>query len=512
MKNKFQFLFAFFILNSFSNFSFAADGPCWVVGADYYYSNSASAAAACQLAADNSQFTAYCQVYNLYPPTDPTGKYICLGAGSDVYANWYWGDYPQFDYEDPVTGELKVSNAGTCISPDIYNPNNNLCEGSLEDTCSVNEYYQSSTNQCLTIPVCPVNNSFDTVTQECYLNTIDANTPVGTEKLFYRSYPDWVDGPYVTDPSGGVWEITDQIAYGDQVGDIIVVKVTKSELTDIPEGEYDWRTELDDIDPVSGDPYINPNTLSTEEFNYEQFSLTNTYTAGPINTYTEKTSVVNGELETIETEITTATNTDTGTVTETTTTTTTGRTGGSSTTSTTTETELGSAPVVTQTSTGAQTGSETQDLPDSTISGGNTCGNPPVCSGDVLLCGLIQQTYKTRCNIIEEIPDGDDGGLLALQDGVTADLDSFGEEMTLALGETDSLTDFNAAPTAFVAEFNNLFPVSSCSDFTFSWKGTAFTLTCEKTALLRLIMAWAAGIYTLFALYSIAFQRTADKV
>ena len=512
MKNNLLPFIAFFLFSIFANSSFSADGPCWDVGADYYYSNSASAAAACQLAADASQYTAYCTIWNLYPPTDPSGFYICQGASSSNYANWYWGDYPQFDWEDPVTGELKVSNEGTCILPDVYNPSNNLCEGSVEGTCSVNEYYKATTNQCLTIPVCPDNYSFDTTLEECYLNTIDVNTPVGAEKVFYRTYPDWVDGPYVVDPAGGVWEVTNQISYGDQIGDIIVVKVTKTDLTDIPEGEYDWRMDYDDIDPATGDPYINPNTASPEEFTYEQFSLTNTYTSGPLFTETTKTSTVNGELETVETEVSTSTNSDTGTVTETTTTTTTNLGGGSSSTTTTTETLQGGSAVVTQTSSSAQTGTESDDLPDSTISGGNTCGNPPICSGDVLLCGLIQQTFKTRCNIVQEIPDGDDGGLAALQDGVTADLDSFGEGIISSFGETDALSDFNAAPSDLVAEFNNLFPVSACQDFTFSWKSSAFTLTCEKTALLRLIMAWAAGIYTLFALYTIAFQRTPDKV
>ena len=146
-------LYTFFIMMVMSSSALAADGPCWDVGADYYFSNSASAAAACQLAADASQYTAYCTIWNLYPPTDPSGFYICQGASSANYANWFWGDYPQFDWEDPVTGELKVSNAGTCVLPDVYNPSNNLCEGDNSQTCSALEIYDSLSNSCLDAPV-----------------------------------------------------------------------------------------------------------------------------------------------------------------------------------------------------------------------------------------------------------------------------------------------------------------------------------------------------------------------
>jgi len=509
-------LCVFFITMVMSSSALAVTYNCGDPFVDHFFVDAPSAYNACLQAEANRNNTtgnvcSYAQ--DLSSQYGRAIGYRCYNmSGAQYYLvpedpNRYAGKFVQADglirsYIDP----------NSCVAPDIYNSITDACEGDNSQQCTVDEYYKPSTNQCITTPVCPDNYSFDTSLEECYLNTIDPDTPVGTEKVFYRTYPDWVDGPYVVDPSGGVWEVTDQISYGDQIGDTIVVKVIKTDLTDIPAGEYDWRMDYDDIDPATGDPFINPNTAAPEEFSYEQFSLTNTYTSGPLFTETTKTSIVNGELETVETEVSTSTNSDTGTVTETTTTTTTDLGGASSSTSTTTETLLGGSAVVTQTSSAAQTGTESDDLPDSTIVGGNTCGNPPVCSGDVLLCGLIQQTYKTRCNIVQEITDGDDGGLAALQDGVTADLDSFGEGIISSFGETDALSDFNAAPSDLVAEFNNLFPVSACQDFTFSWKSSAFTLTCEKTALLRLIMAWAAGIYTLFALYTIAFQRTPDKV
>jgi len=514
MKNNLLPFIAFLIFVSFSNFSFAGGTGACINHITYYPSCSAAVDAVTiasstqsnpgftqqYVSADDCQYYCKSTVFNPQPqPPNYQARFRHLATK----------DFSTMFYSEDLGGYQDIP---TCTASQIYNSETNICEENISAQCTVDEYYKPSINQCLTIPVCPVNYSFDTTLEECYLNTIDANTPVGSEKVFYRTYPDWVDGPYVVDPAGGVWEVTDQISYGDQIGDVIVVKVIKTDLTDIPEGEYDWRIEYDDIDPATGDPYINPNTATPEEFSYEQFSLTNTYTSGPLFTETTKTSIVNGELETVETEVSTSTNSDTGTVTETTTTTTTNLGGSSSSTSTTTETLLGGSAVVTQTSSAAQTGIESDDLPDSTIVGGNTCGNPPVCSGDVLLCGLIQQTYKTRCNIVQEIPDSDDGGLAALQDGVTADLDSFGEGIISSFGETDALSDFNAAPSDLVAEFNNLFPVSACQDFTFTWKSSAFTLTCEKTALLRLIMAWAAGIYTLFALYTIAFQRTPDKV
>jgi len=120
-----------------------------------------------------------------------------------------------------------------------------------------------------------------------------------------------------------------------------------------------------------------------------------------------------------ETETTTENTVDNGDGTSTTTTTTTnnGSGGGTTTTTTTTNTDNSTGDTINSTTIVNETAPPEQDpkkpfceenpdsviCADSTVTGGASCGSPPVCTGDAIQCAITEQIFLTRCAI--EVPD-----------------------------------------------------------------------------------------------------------
>jgi len=135
-------------------------------------------------------------------------------------------------------------------------------------------------------------------------------------------------------------------------------------------------------------------------------------TGDPVNPYEPPPTTTDTETTTENT----ADNGD-GTSTTTTTTTSTGSNGGTSTTTTTTNTDNSTGDTITSTTIINETAPPNEDpkdtfceenpdsviCSDSTVTGGATCGSPPVCTGDAIQCAITEQVFLTRCAI--EVPD-----------------------------------------------------------------------------------------------------------
>lgn len=132
------------------------------------------------------------------------------------------------------------------------------------------------------------------------------------------------------------------------------------------------------------------------------------------------------------------------------------------------------------------------------------CEQTPSCTGDGIQCAQLIEIWRLRCtggNDTEQAADSLHDSIISdvLQSG-SSELDSVQQEIQDSVNDPSGIE----MPSGFKTYFTALFPSVSCADISFNWKGSAFVISCSKTADIRTLMAYVMFFTTIVYLYHLA--------
>jgi hypothetical protein len=144
------------------------------------------------------------------------------------------------------------------------------------------------------------------------------------------------------------------------------------------------------------------------------------------------------------------------------------------------------------------------------VSGGGSCDAAPTCSGDEAACAVVLQSWETRCavdELTEEIEETDDAGLADSDAASNSLIDTYEETAIEFLSEGTGI----AAPSGIGGLLTDSLSLSfTCQPWDFNYLNISASITCADTAPLRNLLSWAAGIFTLIAVFEIATRKAAQ--
>lgn len=393
------------------------------------------------------------------------GKAACglPSSHSSASATWVFPAMPPDDNESDVFCAFELFPLTACPDLQFTDPTTGLCPGTVEQQpgtgpdCASNAgqqgYYSCTRSTIEQATSCaegastPAGCELDTTVNPTPPQCTQTGTPVsqGGSGTSFTCVVDLTQTGNEIPAGGGVEQVDSD-------------NPTTTETGDVETGTSD-----------DGQGCTSTSTTQTQITNNGDGTLTNCQVTTTVTTGSSCSTAGTTTSENCTTGFNDGSNTNTQTNTT--------QDSGGNTTGTTTTTTNSSGPEPTE-----------EEADEGTLSGGGDCNTPPVCDGDVLLCGVISQEYQARCDFVDSLDDfvPDAGG-----DVVETDEVDIGAEVQSILNTSGFISNRTCPTVPSVT----LFGTQVTWDFTF---------LCELYSILSyLVLAFAS--YRSFRIFMGAF-------